>query len=62
MPRTARIDASGALHHIMARGIEGRDIFLTHVDRDDFLERFGAIILQAEPFTCRDCERPQCLG
>ena len=24
MPRKARIDALGALHHIMARGIEGR--------------------------------------
>lgn len=35
----------------MARGIEGRDIFLTHADRDDFLERFGAIILQG-PTQC----------
>jgi hypothetical protein len=28
MPRKARIDAPGALHHVMARGIERRIIFL----------------------------------
>ena len=27
MPRTARINAPGALHHIIARGIEQRKIF-----------------------------------
>jgi hypothetical protein len=27
MPRQARIDAPGAVHHIMARGIEKRKIF-----------------------------------
>jgi hypothetical protein len=26
MPRKARIDALGALHHVIARGIEKRDI------------------------------------
>ena len=34
MPRKARIDAPGALHHIMARGIEKRDIFCDDLDRD----------------------------
>ena len=28
MPRRARIDAPGALHHIIVRGIERRKIFL----------------------------------
>ena len=44
MPRKARIDAPGALHHIMARGIEKREIFLDDRDRDKFLERFEEIV------------------
>jgi hypothetical protein len=39
MPRKARIDAPGAVHHIMARGIEGRKIFRNDDDRNEFLER-----------------------
>jgi hypothetical protein len=39
MPRKARLDAPGALHHIIARGIERRKIFRDDKDRDDFLER-----------------------
>ena len=44
MPRKARIDAPGALHHIMARGIEKRDIFLDDFDRDKFIDRLGTVI------------------
>ena len=29
MPRLARLDAPGVLHHIMGRGIEGNRIFIT---------------------------------
>jgi putative transposase len=43
MPRKARIDAPGALHHVMARGIERRIIFMDNADCDDFLERLGSI-------------------
>jgi len=39
MPRHARIDASGALHYIIGRGIERREIFCDQEDRDDFLQR-----------------------
>jgi len=28
MPRLARLDAPGVLHHVMGRGIEKRKIFL----------------------------------
>ena len=35
MLRKARIDAPGALHHIMVRGIEGKKIFRDNNDRDD---------------------------
>jgi REP-associated tyrosine transposase len=36
MPRKARIDALGALHHIIVREINRRKIFLDDADRDDF--------------------------
>ena len=39
MPRKVRIDAPGALHHIIARGIERRKIFFDSADRDIFLKR-----------------------
>ena len=46
MPRKARIDAPGALHHIIARGIEQRKIFFDNADRDNFLERLGTILTE----------------
>ena len=42
MPRQARLDAPGTLHHVMVRGIEGTDIFRTDKDREDLLDRFAA--------------------
>ena len=44
MPRKARIDAPGTLHHVIARGIEKGDIFWDDHDRTNFLERLGTII------------------
>ena len=44
MPRKGRIDAPGALHHIIVRGIERRKIFLDDVDRENFLARLGAVV------------------
>ncbi len=44
MPRKARIDAPGAIHHIIVRGIERRKIFNDNNDRDKFLERLGIIL------------------
>ena len=44
MPRKARIDAPGALHHIIVRGIERRKIFYDDNDRDNFLDRLGIIL------------------
>ncbi len=43
MPRKARIDAPGALHHIIMRGIERRKIFLDD-DRDNFVEGLAGIV------------------
>jgi len=44
MPRRSRIDAPGALHHVMVRGIERGLIFKDDEDRDNFLTRLGAIL------------------
>lgn len=43
MPRAARLDAVGVLHHVMARGIEKRPIFRDDRDRDDFLLRLAGL-------------------
>jgi len=44
MTRQARIDAPGALHHIICRGIERGRIFLDDADRDLFVERLGTVL------------------
>jgi len=36
MPRQARIDAPGALHHIICRDIERQNIFKDNTDRNRF--------------------------
>ena len=43
MPRQSRLDAPGVLHHVMGRGIEKRNIFITDTDRHDFIERLSAL-------------------
>jgi REP element-mobilizing transposase RayT len=48
MPRKARIDAPGALHHVIVRGIERRAIFKDDVDRRAFVERAGSIFIASE--------------
>ena len=47
MPRQARIDAPGALHHIIIRGIERRKIFQDDNDRENFLQRLGENITES---------------
>jgi REP element-mobilizing transposase RayT len=47
MPRKARIDAPGALHHIICRGIAKSNIFLDAKDRYSFLKRLGKILTDA---------------
>ncbi len=46
MPRQARIDGAGALHHIICRGIEGKEIFSDDLDRDDFVSRLENVLVQ----------------
>jgi len=37
------LDAPGVLHHVIARGIERRAIFLGDADREDFLQRLSVV-------------------
>jgi REP element-mobilizing transposase RayT len=48
MPRQARIDAPGALHHIVIRGIERGAIFWDDKDRLDFLDRLDKLLPETE--------------
>lgn len=48
MPRQSRIDTEGALHHIIARGIERRKIFHDDQDRHDFIDNLGLILEQTK--------------
>ena len=48
MPRKARIDALGALHQIIIRGIERRRIFSGDQDRDDFIEWLADIVTETK--------------
>lgn len=43
MPRQARLDAPGALHHVIVRGIEQKEIVRDNKDRDDFVSRMGKV-------------------
>jgi hypothetical protein len=44
MPRLARLDAPGVLHHAIIRGIERKPIFRNAADRDDFIDRLSLLV------------------
>lgn len=44
MPRLARLDAPGVVHHIIIRGIERRNIFRDDQDRDNLLDRLSDLL------------------
>ena len=48
MPRLARLDAPGVLHHIIIRGIERRAIFRDDLDREKFLERLSILVPETQ--------------
>ncbi len=52
MPRKSRIDAPGALHHIICRGIERQRIFQDDQDRDNFLQRLSTIVTETATACC----------
>jgi putative transposase len=44
MPRKRRLDLYGALHRVMARGIERGPIFRNDRGRQDFIDRLGKLV------------------
>jgi REP element-mobilizing transposase RayT len=44
MPRSARLDSPGILHHVIIRGIERRKIFWDDDDRQDLFERLADLL------------------
>ena len=51
MPRLARLDAPGVLHHVIIRGIERRKIFKDNKDKDNFLDRLETLLPETK-ITC----------
>lgn len=47
MPRQARIDYPGALHHVIGRAIEKKNIFLREQDKREFASRFEAVLAKS---------------
>lgn len=48
MPRQARLDAPGTLHHVIIRGIEKKPIVKDDVDRRQFSERMGRLAYESK--------------
>jgi putative transposase len=48
MPRHARLDVPGALHHVMIRGINKSDLFTDDLDREKFLQKLGEVIQETQ--------------
>jgi len=56
MPGRSRIDAAGALHHIMVRGIERIELFRGDTDRSNyFAERLAEVL---EDTKAKECHLP----
>jgi len=50
MPRLARLDAPGILHHVIIRGIERKDIFRDTADQRNFVDRLDHLVPETQ--TC----------
>ena len=48
MPRKSQIDAAGALHHVIARGIDRDKILQDPSDKRNFIERLAEILKSTE--------------
>ena len=47
MPRAARLDHPGAFHHVIARGIERREIFVSDDERAECLDRLSIRVTES---------------
>jgi REP element-mobilizing transposase RayT len=48
MPRKSRIDAAGAIHHVIVRGINRADIFSDDSDYKSFLNRLDSVLTRTK--------------
>jgi hypothetical protein len=48
MPRQARLDSPGTLHHVIIRGIEKRRIIDNVKDQEAFVSRLGGIVKETK--------------
>jgi putative transposase len=48
MPRKARIDVAGAVHHLMVRGITRKSIFYDDTDKDRFIDRVEKVFTEGK--------------
>jgi REP element-mobilizing transposase RayT len=48
MPRKARLDVPGTLHHVIIRGIEESTIFRDEEDREDFVDRLRSLVKETD--------------
>lgn len=48
MPRIARLDTPGLLHHVVIRGIERRKIFIDDKDRENLIERLSTLLPESK--------------
>jgi putative transposase len=46
MPRKSRIDAPGALHHVMVTGFDRNEIFVDKKDYSAFMDRLGDLLIE----------------
>jgi hypothetical protein len=53
MPRLARLDAPGVLHHLIICGVECRLIFKDDQDRENFLERLTILLPETQTIWTR---------
>jgi REP element-mobilizing transposase RayT len=58
MPRQARLDAPGSLHHVIIRGIERKKIFFVDTDKDDLLDRLSSLIPKTQMVCYAWCLMP----
>jgi REP element-mobilizing transposase RayT len=48
MPRQARLDTPGTLHHVIVRGIEKKEIVTDNTDRKNFITRLGTLVTDTD--------------
>ena len=53
MPRQARLDAPGTLHHVIIRGIERKKIVDDNDDKENFINRMGSLARETYGYTGR---------